>query len=167
MKKTLLILLLLLFSLPTFAQYKPISKDLSQQYKQEMEQIIDEEYAHVIKDIDDIVKDAQRLKNKILKYGFNLEDYINLALIPETCIPSADLDLYGKLLQITTEKYLGVKYEPIGTDSVNSINDILSPYFRDNNVNRDKLNKIILYENKKIKIVEKYVKQVEKYQPNN
>ena len=167
MKKIVLILLLLFFSLPTLAQYNPISKDLSQQYKQEMEQIINEEYPHIIKDIDDIVKDAQRLKKEILKYGFNLDDYINLALIPETCIPSADLDLYGKLLQITTEKYLGIKYEPIGTDSVNPINDILSPYFRDNNVNKDKLNKIILYENKKIKVVEKYIKQVEKYRPNN
>ena len=58
---------------------------------------------------------------------------------------------------------MGIKYEPIGTDSVNPINDILSPYFSDNNVNRDKLNKIILYENKKIKVVEKYIKQVEKY----
>lgn len=165
MKKIVLILLLLLFSSPAFAQYKPIPKDLSQQYKKEMEQIIDEEYPNIIKDINEIVRDAQRLKNKISKYGFNLEDYINLALIPETCIPSADLDLYTKLLKVTTEKYIGIKYEPIGTDSVNPINDIISPYFRDNNVNRDKLNKIILYENKKIKVVEKYIKQIEKYHP--
>lgn len=165
MKKIVLILLLLFFSLPAFAQYKPISKGLSQQYKQEMEQIINEEYPYVIRNIDDIVKDARRLKNRILKHSFNQEDYINLALIPETCIPSADLDLYGKLLQITTEKYLGIEYKPIGTDSVNPINDILSPYFRDNNVNRDKLNKIIRYENKKIKVVEKYIKQIEKYRP--
>ena len=101
------------------------------------------------------------------KYGYNTEDYITLALIPETNIPSADLDLYGKLLQVTNEKYLGTKYEPLGTDSVNPIDDILSQYFIDNNVNRYKLNKILLYENKKIKVVNKYIKQVEKYRSVN
>jgi hypothetical protein len=166
MKKfCLLICTILLFCNSAFADYVPIPENLREQYKQEIEQIIDEEYPHIIEDINDIVKDAQRLKNKILKYGFNLDDYINLALIPESCIPSADLDLYGKLLQVTMEKYLGMKYEPIGTDSANPINDILSQYFHDNNVNRDKLNKIINYENKKIKVVEKYIKQVERNCP--
>lgn len=168
MKKFIITLLsLLFFCVPAMAEYKPIPENLSKQYKTEMEQIIDEEYPIVIKKIDNEVKDAKRIRDKILESGFNIEDYINLSLIPETCIPSSDLDLYGKMLKVTQEKYLGMEYKPIGTDSVNPIDDILSPYFRDNNVNRSKLNKILLYENKKIKIVEEYIKQVEKLRPTS
>lgn len=168
MKKFIITLLsLLFFCVPAMAEYKPIPETLSKQYKNEMEQIIDEEYPIVIKKIDNEVKDAKRIRDKILESGFNIEDYINLSLIPETCIPSSDLDLYGKMLKVTQEKYLGMEYKPIGTDSVNPIDDILSPYFRDNNVNRSKLTKILLYENKKIKIVEEYIKQVEKLRPTS
>lgn len=132
-----------------------------------MEQIINSEYKKTINNIDNHVKDAKRIRDKILKNGFNIDDYITLSLIPDTCIPSADLDLSGKMLKVTQEKYLGMEYKPIGTDSVNPIDDILSPYFRDNNVNRSKLTKILLYENKKIKIVEEYIKQVEKLRPTS
>ena len=168
MKKIILILCIIFqLVIPVYAEYKPIPETLSKQYKKEMEQIIDEEYPIVIKKIDNEVKDAKRIRDKILESGFNIEDYINLSLIPETCIPSSDLDLYGKMLKVTQEKYLGMEYKPIGTDSVNPLDDILSPYFRDNNVNRRKLTKILLYENKKIKVVEEYIKQVEKLRPTS
>ena len=168
MKKFIITLLsLLFFCVPAMAEYKPIPENLSKQYKTEMEQIIDEEYPIVIKKIDNEVKDAKRIRDKILESGFNIEDYINLSLIPETCIPSSDLDLYGKMLKVTKEKYLNETYTPIGTDSVNPIDDILSPYFIDNKVNRSKLTKILLYENKQIKIVEEYIKQVEKLRPTS
>lgn len=153
--------------MPALAEYKPIPAHMSKQYKIEMEQIIDEEYPQVIQNVDGFVLDAKILYDKIINNGFNIEDYISLSLIPETCIPSSDLDLYAKLLKVTKEKYMGIKYTPIGTDSVNPIDEILSPYFKDNNVNRNKLTKIILYENKKIKVVEKYIKQVEKLRPTN
>lgn len=166
MKKIILIICLIFqFFIPVYADYKPIPESLSEQYKTEMEQIINEEYPHVIKKIDDEIKYAKSLRDKILKTGFNLDDYITLSLIPDTCIPSADLDLYGKMLKITKEKYLDMEYIPMGTDSVNPIDEILTPYFRDNNVNRNKLEKIIIYEDKKIEIVEKYIKEVEKLRP--
>ena len=137
MKKIFLVIFLLIITnLPVFAEYKPIPETLSKQYKKEMEQIINSEYKKTINNIDNHVKDAKRIRDKILKNGFNIDDYITLSLIPDTCITSADLDLYGKMLKVTQEKYLGMKYKPIGTDSVNPIDDILSPYFRDNNVNR-------------------------------
>ena len=174
MKKFITLLFLVFFCVPAFAEYKPIPASLRKQYKAEMEQIIDEEYPIFIKNIDNEVNKAKRIRDKILESGFNIEDYITLSLIPETCIPSSDLDLYGsdldlygKMLKVTQEKYLGMEYKPIGTDSVNPIDDILSPYFRDNNVNRSKLTKILLYENKKIKIVEEYIKQVEKLRPTS
>mgnify|MGYP001518080751 CR=1 FL=1 len=168
MKKFIITLLsLLFFCVPAMAEYKPIPENLSKQYKTEMEQIIDEEYPIVIKKIDNEVKDAKRIRDKILEIGFNIEDYITLSLIPETCIPSSDLDLYGKMLKVTKEKYLDETYTPIGTDSVNPIDDILSAYFIDNKVNRSKLTKILLYENKQIKVVEEYIKQVEKLRPTS
>lgn len=168
MKKFIITLLsLLFFCVPAMAEYKSIPENLSKQYKTEMEQIIDKEYPIVIKKIDNEVKDAKRIRDKILESGFNIEDYITLSLIPDTCIPSADLDLYGKMLKVTQEKYLGMEYKPIGTDSVNPIDDILSAYFIDNKVNRSKLTKILLYENKQIKVVEEYIKQVEKLRPTS
>ncbi len=166
MKKIFLVLFLLfVICNSSFAEYKPIPKNLSKQYKKEMEYIIGVEYPNAIKNVDENVKDAKNLRNKILQNGFNLEDYINLTLISEVCIPAADLDLYAELMKVTQEKYLGIKYEPIGTDNTNPIYEYLYPYIRDNNVNENKLTKIILYENKQIKIIEKYIKQVEKLRP--
>jgi len=166
MKKIFLILLIsILNSLSAYAEYKPIPKNLSIQYKKEMEYIINTEYPKVIKNVDKNVKEAKSIRDKILKNGFNLEDYINLTLISEVCIPATDLELYAELMKITQEKYLGTKYQPIGTDSTNPIYKYLHPYIKDNNVDNNKLTKIILYENKQIKIVEKYIKQVEKLRP--
>lgn len=105
------------------------------------------------------------MRDKIIQNGFNIDDYINLTLIAEVCIPAADLDLYAHLIKVTQEKYLGLKYKPIGTDTPNPMYEYLYPYMKDNNVNENKLTKIILYESKQIKVVEKYIKQVEKYRP--
>ena len=166
MKKIFIVILsAFLYCIPAFAEYVPIPKHLSKQYKAEIEQIIDEEYPKVIKNIDNIMLEAKKLHDNILKNGYTIDEYINLVLIPETNIPTADLDLYAKLLKITQEKYLGIKYIPIGTDSVNAINDILLPYFAVNNVNTNKLTKILIYENKKIKLVEKYIQEVEQIRP--
>lgn len=166
MKKIFLILCIIFqLVIPVYAEYKPIPASLSEQYKTEIEQIIDEEYPQVIKKIDDEVNYAKSLRDKILKNGFNFEDAMNLVLTQEVVIPAAELDLFDKMLKVTQEKYLGMKYTPIGTDFVDSIDAILTPYFKDNNVNRKKLKKIVLYENKKIKVVEKYIKEVEKLRP--
>ena len=148
-------------------EYIPIPIEKQAQYKQEMEQIINKKYSIVIKDIDDSIKNAKILHDKMLKNGFNTEDYISLSLIPETNIPSADLDLYTELLKVTMEKYMGIKYKPIGTDSIKPMDELLSPYFKDNNVNKEKLSEISLYKNKQIKVVENYIKQIEQIKPSN
>ena len=110
MKKIFLIMCIIFqFVIPVYAEYKPIPESLSEQYKTEIEQIIDEEYPQVIKKIDDEVNYAKSLRDKILKNGFNFEDYIALSLIPDTCIPAAELDLFDKMLKVTQEKYLGMK----------------------------------------------------------
>lgn len=166
MKKILIAFCLtIIFYIPAFAEYKPFPETLSTQYKNEMEQIIDNEYPHVIKNIDNLLIEAKNLHDRIIKNGFNLEDYINLTLIAEVCIPAADLDLYAELMKVTQEKYVGIKYQPIGTDSTNPIDEYLYPYMENNNVNRKKLIKIINYENKQILIIEKYINEVEKLRP--
>ena len=162
MKKMFLILLLLIFNQTAFAKGELIPKNKQIRYKKEIEFIINNEYPHIINNINDSVKDAKKIRNKILKFGFNTDDYVVLSLIPESRIASADLDLYVKLTKITKEKYMGIKYESIGTDNVNTFDEILFPYFKENSVNTKKLTKIINYENKKIKVVEKYIKQVER-----
>lgn len=166
MKKIFITLLLLLaVCIPAFAEYKPIPLCMSKQYKTEIEHIIDSEYNQIIKRIDNLVLECKNLHDKIIKNGFNIDDYINLTLISEVCIPAADLDLYAHLIKVTQEKYLGLKYKPISTDTPNPMYEYLYPYMKDNNVNENKLTKIILYESKQIKVVEKYIKQVEKYRP--
>lgn len=162
MKKLVIILCLIFCALPVFAKNELIPKTKQIQYKKEIEFIINNEYPYIINNINDCVKDAKKIRNRILSSSFNTDDYVVLSLIPESRIASADLDLYVKLLKITKEKYLGINYESIGTDNVNTFDEILFPYFKANNVNTKKLTKIITYKNKKIKVVEKYIKQVEK-----
>ena len=115
----LFLFLFLFFSLPCFAEYKPIPKELSVQYKADMEQIINKEYPNIIKNVDKCVNHAEKLYNKVIKYGYfsnNQMDVINLSLISEHVIFASDLDLYAKLMKVTQEKYLGIKYEPLGVD---------------------------------------------------
>ena len=162
MKKIFLIFLLLIFSQTAFARSELIPKNKQIQYKKEIEFIINNEYPYIINNINDCVKDAKKIRNRILRSGFNTDDYVVLSLIPESRIASADLDLYVKLLEIAKEKYMGINYESLGTDNVNTFEEILFPYFKENNVNTKKLTKIITYENKKIKVVEKYIRQVER-----
>lgn len=166
MKKMFLLIALLFINCTTvFAEYKPIPKNLSFQYKMEMEQIIDKEFPKAINNADNYVKDAENYYNQIIKNGFNKDILTNMILITEVCIPASEIDLYSKLLETTYEKYLNIKYEPLGTDSTNPFAEILYLYFKDNNVNTTKLRKIGLYEEKQIKVVEEYIKQVEKLRP--
>ncbi len=166
MKKIFLVIFLLIITnIPVFAEYKPIPETLSKQYKKEMEQIIDEEYPQVIKKIDNEVKYAKTLRNKIFYNGYNIDDSINLVLTQEVVIPAADMQLYDKLMKITQEKYLGIKHVPIGTDSTLPMETFLQPYFIDNNVDQTKLIKILDYMHKKDKLIEKYRNQIDKMSP--
>ena len=95
MKKLFITLLLLLtVCIPAFAEYKPIPLNMSKQYKTAIEHIIDSEYDQIIKKIDNLVFESKNLHDKIIQNGFNINDYINLTLISEVCIPAADLDFY-------------------------------------------------------------------------
>ena len=163
MKKLFIpIVFLFVFCSSVFAENTIVPIDINIQYKKEMEKIINNEYPQIIENIDNLIIRSNFLYKKIKLNGFNLEDYINLILISEVSIPASELDLCANLLKITQEKYLGIKYQQIETDNPTPILDKLYPYFKDNNVNFDKLTKIMFYEKKSIKIVEKYIKEVEK-----
>lgn len=127
-KLFILISLLILFCLPVFAEYTPIPKELSKQYKVEMEQIIDNNYQKIINDIDDYYKE-------VIKTHYE----------PEVSIYDLTMFLYSDLMKVTQEKYLGVKYSPYCTDSTYSSSVFLYQYFKDNNVDTKKIDDINQY----------------------
>lgn len=144
--------------------YNKIPANLRSKYKVEIEQIINEEFPYVIGNANKSVNDAKNIHDKILKNGYNDDDFINLNLISEVVLIGADLQLYSKLMQITQEKYLKIKYQPIPTDNSNALYDYLYPYFKDNNIDTSKLEEINIYINKQqAKIIKNYIEDIYKY----
>ena len=170
MKKFLLIVIsIFLYCIPAFAEYIPIPKHLSKQYKAEMEQIIDEEYPKAIKTIDKYIKAGTKYYNRVLKDGCfsdNEMNVINLNLMYEH-ETGAVLHIYAKLLEVTQKKYLKQDFEPLGTDFSESFIDYLEPYFKSNNVNTQKIDNITKYEIEKYKILKNYNIRVNKLCPND
>ena len=157
-----LFIIFILVCLPTWAEHKPIPKELSKQYKEEIEQLIDKKYYETINNIDEYYNIATEYYNDFLSNGYNIEKHISMVNLAEITLPAADLELYSELTKLTQEKYLGIKYLPIGTDTILPFNEFLYPYFKENKVNTRKLTSIAKYENKKIKLVEKYLRVIQK-----
>jgi hypothetical protein len=150
------------FSLPAFADYKPIPKELSKQYKKEIENTI-KTYSNSIYDaIDNDIIQATKYFNILIHNEYDIGTHVLLVNIAELRIPSEDMDLYHKLMEITIKKYLGEKYIPIPTDSTYPAEEFILPYLKDNKINMSRLNAICRYQNKKIKLVEKYLRIVQK-----
>lgn len=139
MKKLFLLICFLFLCLPVFADYKPIPKDLSKQYRTEMESIINREYPQVINNIDEYYKEVK-------KTGFE----------PEISIYDLSLFMYVDMMKVTKEKYLGEKYNPYSSDTVIPAADFLAPYFRDNQVNIEK----IIYINNHAKTKDKQIQKL-------
>ena len=144
--------------------YNEIPANLRTKYKAEIEQIINEEFPNVIKNVNKSVNDAKNIHDKILKNGYNEDDFLNLNLISEVELIGTDLQLYSKLMQITQEKYLKIKYQPIPTDNSNPLYDYLYPYFQNNNIDTSKLEELNIYINKQqAKIIKNYIEDIYKY----
>lgn len=168
-KNIILLVIFVFFALSAFAEYKPIPKHLSKQYKAEMERIIDEEYPKIIKKIDSDVKQAADYYNKILKYGYysdNQTNVYNLNFMYEIVIPNSDIYLYDKLFKVTCKKYLKMDNQTITTDNSGTFARFLEPYFNDNKVSTKRLIEIYNYSQKQNKVIEKYLKEIEKLYPN-
>ena len=145
MKKILILLLFIFFSLPAFAQYVPIPKEQSKQYKNEIEQVIKSQIPIAKKNIDNVFKEVESEKN----------EYIKINII-EYGIESEIFYFYMKLID-ATEKYTKIKEFLPGGDSYTDLIEALNPYLNDNKIKASKIKSLLNYSNKKQKkLEEKY-----------
>ena len=139
MKKIIALICFLFLCLPVFAEYKPIPAYLSKQYKTEMESIINNNYSKALANIDEYYNEVEKT-----------------SIEPEISIYDVNLFLYADMMKVTQEKYLGIKYEPYGTDSYVSAAEFLAPYFEDNHINIKKIVNISKYARNKDIALDKY-----------
>jgi hypothetical protein len=152
-KLVLFILLFLVISCPAFAEYKPIPKELSIQYKNEVNKLLNKKYNSTIKEINKISKNAERmyikaLKNKDLYMDFATKNYDTNIFIPV-------FDMLSDIITIT-QKYTNSKLDVPATDSYVALYEFLLPYFIDNEICMDKINNIQELSVEKYKIIEEY-----------
>ena len=147
MKKIFLIFLLLIFNQTAFAEYKPIPKNFSSQYKTEITKIIDKEYPNAIKKTKQTRCKAHKMYLKVIKDKKLYIDYATSNF--DIIISTGEFSLLSKIIDIT-DKYVKIKdEEALATDYNGAILDFLNPYFVDNNINTEKLDKLGLFINKK------------------
>ena len=144
MHKILIILFLFLFcSLSVYANYIPIDENDSQQYRNEINMVINSQIPNSKKCIDNVFEDIEKEKNQ----------HIKLALV-EQGINSILLEFYIKLIDIT-DKYTNIKKDIPNTDWYGDIKIIIDPYLNDNNINTTELNSFLRYASEKQKKLEK------------
>lgn len=154
MKKLLVVFLIMFFNiLPCFAEYKPIPKNLSKQYKAEITQIIDTQYPIAVHETEGIREEAHQLyldvlnnKNLYMNYCANNFDMI---------IDNGEFHLLSKIIE-ATNKYVPIKNDDaLATDYVGSLLDFLDPYFKDNHIDTKKLDSLGVLSNIRYKEIEK------------
>ena len=152
MKKILIAVLFIFFCLPVLAEYKPIPKELSVQYKKEIEQLIKTQVPIAKKNIDNVFKEVELEKDeyeKVLKIEYSMDGVL--------------FDLYKFLINIT-EKYVGKDkvYISEDGDTLSILFEALTPYLKDNRINSSKIYSLIKYAQKRQKELEKkYNYQIE------
>ncbi len=130
------------FCLSAFAEYKPIPKELSKQYKTEMEKVIKKEYKVRF--------------NNIKNYDKHI-----LAEEPESRYTAIDMGLQSEIFYFIislidiTNKYTNIKEDIPITDCWIDIYDVLLPYLKDNNINTKPINKLIRYSEEKENLLRK------------
>ena len=156
----LTIVLLISFCLPTWAEYKPIPKELSIQYKNEVEQIINNKYKIIISQINHIHTDA---KNQYIMVKKNKDTYIDFATANfDTAVFIPIFDLLSDIITIT-RKYSDLEQNIPATDYTGALYDFLDPYFKDNNINTSKIDNLSEYARKKQIKIEKYYENAHKF----
>lgn len=149
MKKIIILFCLLVFTvLPVLAEYKPIPKELSNQYKAEMEQTIKVEVPKALKEVDKIFEEYQEKYIEALNNS-ELRDNID----GENPLDTPEFLLYVELINITN-KYVPIKNDVPPTGWSGALYDFLYPYFQDNNVQLTEINMLSDYAGKKSKIIE-------------
>lgn len=153
MKKILIAVLFIFFCLPVLAEYKPIPKELSVQYKKEIEQLIKTQVPIAKKNIDNVFREVEEEKDeyeKVLKIEYSIEGIF--------------YDLYWNIID-TTEKYIGknhIRNTLNEDDNPWGLHEALIPYLKDNKINASKIYSLIKYGLRKQKELEKkYNYQIE------
>ena len=145
MRNVISIFLFIFLCLPSFAEYKPIPKELSAQYKKEIEQLIKTQVPIAKKNIDNVFREVEEEKDEYIKIN-----------IVEYGIESEIFYFYMKLIDVT-EKYTKIKEFLPGGDSYGDLIEALNPYFNDNRIKASKIKSFLNYSNKKQKkLEEKY-----------
>ena len=138
MRNLLIIFLFIFLCLPSFAEYMPIPKELSKQYKNEIEQVIKTQVPIAKKNIDNVFKEVEVEKDKyekILKIEYSMDGVL--------------FDLYK------------VYFSEDG-DTLSILFGALIPYIKDNKINASKIYSLIKYAQKRQKELEKkYNYQIE------
>ena len=154
MKKILILLLFIFFSLPAFAQYIPVPQEQSRQYKKEIEQVIKTQIPIAKKNIDNVFKEVEEEKDeyeKVLKIEYSIDGVL--------------FDLYWNMIDITEEKYIGknnIRKNLNEGDYSGELFEALIPYLKDNRINASKIYSLIKYAQKRQKELEKkYNYQIE------
>ncbi len=153
MKRIFILLLFMFLCLPVFAEYKPIPKELSKQYKAEIEQLIETQYPIAIREIEETSAQAHIMYLQVLKNKNLYMDYVSNNF--DMNIDNGQFYLLSKIIDATNE-YVNIKNDTaLATDYVGSLLDFLDPYFKDNKINKNKLNFIGSLVSIKAKEIEK------------
>ena len=161
MKKILILFTVLFtFCLSAFAEYKPIPKELSKQYKTEMELFINGNYKSTKTDIDNIYNDAKKSYKKIFK---DKDSYIDFATSNyDMIIFTPVFDLFSDMVSIT-QKYVNIKDNAPATDFSGALYYFLEQYFCDNSIDTTKIDKLSQYARNKQQKIEKYYEKAHKF----
>lgn len=157
MKKILVVIYLILFALPCFAEYKPIPKNLSAQYKAEITKTIDKEYPKAIKQVDKIHNEAYQKYLKVLENPKDMDVYMDFATNNyDSAIDTPEFYLFKKLINITNKYILLNKDEIPPVDYSGALYDFMEPYFKDNNIDTSKIDDLAKYSNQCYHEIEEY-----------
>lgn len=161
LRKVLLIVVLLCFG---FCFGGEIPQNLKAKYKAEVENYIAQQLPIIIKNIDreynrgiTIYKNCLADKNK----PANLEPYLTYLEGASGAIDSEEFHLYLGLIDIT-DKYTKIKQDLPIIDTAVELAIFVHPYLTENNIDLTNITKIVMYADKKISELEKYINALHK-----
>lgn len=152
MKKIIVVILILLFSLGVFVSYdKHFKYYLGKEYKNEITLLLENEIPKSMKEVDGLFKKIENEKDSLDKK--NLADLgINTILFY----------FYSELIEVT-QKYTDIKKDLPNTDFDVDLIMVLYPYLKANNVDIKKLKSFLDYcDTMQTEIDNKYLKPVNK-----
>ena len=112
--------------MPALAVYKPVPKEFSKQYKNEIEKTVKYQIPIAKKSINSIFKEVKTEENSYIK-TVTIEQGVN----------SVIFDFYLALIDVTN-KYINIKQDIQPTDWYGDLEVIITPYLNDNHVDISK-----------------------------